>query len=101
MRPAVELKRTERATSKGKKAQDGVPSHILHKKHTIHAGQHGISPKDFPKNALAIVEKLHRAGYEAYIVGGCVRDLLLGKKPKDFDISTNARPEEVQKIFGR
>ena len=101
MRPAVELKRTERATSKGKKAQDGVPSHILHKKHTTYAGQYGISPKDFPKNALAIIEKLHRAGYEAYIVGGCVRDLLLGKKPKDFDISTNARPEEVQKIFGR
>ena len=49
MRPAVELKRTERATSKGKKAQDGVPSHILHKKHTSYAGQYGISPKDFPK----------------------------------------------------
>ncbi len=65
MRPAVELKRTERATSKGKKAQDGVPSHILHKKHTTYAGQYGISPKDFPKNALAIVEKLNRAGYEA------------------------------------
>lgn len=78
-----------------------MPAHILHKKHTVNAGQYGITPKNFPKNALSIVEKLHRAGYEAYIVGGCLRDLLLGKKAKDFDIATSARPEEIQKIFGR
>ena len=74
---------------------------MLHKKYTLNASHFDISPRAFPKHALTIVEKLQRAGFEAYIVGGCVRDLLLGRKPKDFDISTNARPEEVQKIFGR
>ncbi|GAB1651780.1 polynucleotide adenylyltransferase PcnB [Mannheimia haemolytica] len=78
-----------------------MPSHLLHKKFTVSAAQYGISPKDFPRNALSIVEKLQLAGFEAYIVGGCIRDLLLEKKPKDFDIATNARPEEIQRIFGR
>ncbi|RPE96523.1 poly(A) polymerase [Frederiksenia canicola] len=76
-------------------------SHIKHKKYSVSASQYGISPKDFPSNAIAIVNKLHKNGYEAYMVGGCVRDLLLGLKAKDFDIATNARPEEIQKIFGR
>lgn len=53
------------------------------------------------RNALIIVEKLQRHGYEAYIVGGCLRDLLLGQKPKDFDVATNARPEQIQAIFQR
>lgn len=47
------------------------------------------------------MNKLQRSGYEAYIVGGCLRDLLLYKKPKDFDIATNARPDEIKRIFGR
>ena len=53
------------------------------------------------RNALTVVEKLQCQGYEAYLVGGCLRDLLLGKTPKDFDVATNARPEQVQKIFQR
>lgn len=53
------------------------------------------------KNALFVVEKLQRQGFEAYVVGGCLRDLLLGKKPKDFDVATNARPEQVLAIFQR
>lgn len=48
-----------------------------------------------------IVRELNRAGYEAYIVGGAIRDLLLSKTPKDYDISTSATPEEVRKVFGR
>ena len=52
-----------------------------------------------PEEIKSIIEKLQKANYEAYIVGGCVRDLLLGKKPKDWDITTNARPKEIQKIF--
>lgn len=59
-----------------------MPSHLLHKKFTVSAAQYGISPKDFPKNALSIVDKLHLAGFEAYIVGGCIRDLLLEKNQK-------------------
>ncbi|OGY67413.1 MAG: hypothetical protein A3I24_00920 [Candidatus Harrisonbacteria bacterium RIFCSPLOWO2_02_FULL_41_13b] len=52
-----------------------------------------------PKEIQEILNKLEKAGFEAYVVGGCVRDLLFGKKPKDWDITTNAKPEEIQKIF--
>jgi len=52
-------------------------------------------------SSIEIIEALQKAGYEAYIVGGAVRDLLLGRSPKDFDISTSASPEEVRKVFGR
>ncbi|MFT6437185.1 MAG: poly(A) polymerase [Candidatus Azotimanducaceae bacterium] len=50
-------------------------------------------------NARKVVKRLQDSGYEAYLVGGCVRDLLLGKTPKDFDVSTNAHPEEVRDLF--
>jgi len=52
-----------------------------------------------PKEVNLILEKLIGKNYEAHVVGGCVRDLLLGKKPKDWDITTNAKPEEIKKIF--
>jgi len=52
-----------------------------------------------PKEVNLILEKLIGKNYEAYVVGGCVRDLLLDKKPKDWDITTNAKPEEIKKIF--
>ena len=48
---------------------------------------------------IGIIVKLQNAGYEAYIVGGAVRDLLLDRTPKDYDISTSATPEEVRKVF--
>ena len=51
--------------------------------------------------ALEVVQKLRGAGFQALWAGGCVRDLLLGKMPKDYDVATNARPEEVQRLFGR
>lgn len=54
---------------------------------------------DIPSGALSVLERLESAGYEAYIVGGCVRDLLLGKTPSDFDITTSARPEETETVF--
>ena len=54
-----------------------------------------------PKEVKGVLEKLHKVGFEAYVVGGCVRDLLLGKEPEDWDVATNATPEEVQKIFPR
>ena len=52
-----------------------------------------------PKEIKSVIEKLQKAGFEAYVVGGCVRDFLLGKEPKDWDVTTNAKPEEIQKIF--
>lgn len=61
--------------------------------------EHGISRKDISENALKVLYRLNKAGFEAYLVGGGVRDLLLNKQPKDFDIATNATPEEVRKLF--
>jgi poly(A) polymerase/tRNA nucleotidyltransferase (CCA-adding enzyme) len=52
-----------------------------------------------PKEVIEIVEKLKTAGFEAFIVGGCVRDILMGKKPKDWDIATSAKPHEIQELF--
>ncbi len=52
-----------------------------------------------PKEVKLVIEKLEKAGFEAYIVGGCVRDFLLEKDPNDWDITTNAKPEEIQKVF--
>ena len=51
--------------------------------------------------ALDITRQLRMAGFEALWAGGCVRDQLLGREPKDYDVATNARPEEVEKLFGR
>lgn len=52
-----------------------------------------------PKEAKEILQKLHDSGYEAYIVGGCVRDVLRGEKPRDWDVTTNAKPEEIIALF--
>lgn len=60
---------------------------------------HNIEISELDPNAIYITEKLKMAGFEAYIVGGSIRDLLLGKAPKDFDISTSAKPEDIKKIF--
>ena len=51
------------------------------------------------KRLCEIVEKLRAAGYEAYLAGGCVRDLLLGREPKDYDVATSATPDVVLEMF--
>jgi poly(A) polymerase len=61
--------------------------------------EHGISIDDVDKEAISIVHRLKEAGYDSYIVGGAVRDLLLKKKPKDFDIVSEAIPARIKKIF--
>ncbi|WP_085246939.1 polynucleotide adenylyltransferase PcnB [Gilliamella mensalis] len=66
---------------------------------SIPCNEHNISRKEISENALKVLHRLNKQGYEAYLVGGCIRDLILGKTPKDFDITTNATPEQVQKIF--
>ncbi len=58
-----------------------------------------IEPKNISPAARYVVEELQKAGFTAYVVGGCVRDLLLGHQPKDFDVATNATPEEVHEQF--
>ena len=61
--------------------------------------EHCISRKDIDQDALKVLYRLSDAGYTAYLVGGGVRDLLLGRAPKDFDVGTSARPNEVRKLF--
>jgi len=65
----------------------------------IPRSEHPISRKDIDREALKVMHRLRDAGYSAYLVGGAVRDLYLGKKPKDFDISTNARPGQLRTLF--
>lgn len=60
---------------------------------------HTISRQLFSDSALKVLYRLHNAGFEAYMVGGCLRDALLGKTPKDFDVATNATPEQVRDLF--
>ena len=67
----------------------------------IPASVHGIDPSLVDDRALSVVRTLQDAGYEAYVVGGAVRDLLLGLRPKDFDVATDATPEEVKALFRR
>ncbi len=55
--------------------------------------------KTIPKNVISVASQLKNSGFEAFLVGGCVRDWLLGKNPHDWDIATNAKPQEIQKIF--
>ncbi|GAD03818.1 poly(A) polymerase [Agarivorans albus MKT 106] len=65
----------------------------------IPRAEHNISRQDISENALKVLYRLHKSGYNAYLVGGGVRDLLLGKQPKDFDIATNATPEQIKALF--
>ena len=67
----------------------------------VPASEHGISPDRIDRNVRQILARLDGAGFEAYLVGGCVRDLLLGRAPKDFDVATAARPDEVRALFPR
>ena len=62
---------------------------------------HDINPELVSNNAVRVTQTLQQAGFKAFLVGGAVRDLLLGVKPKDFDIATNATPEEVKQLFRR
>jgi len=61
---------------------------------------HNVSRDDVSKSALKVLYRLNKSGYQAFLVGGCVRDALVGLHPKDFDVATNATPEEVRALFG-
>ncbi|HDV0903787.1 TPA: polynucleotide adenylyltransferase PcnB [Vibrio fluvialis] len=61
--------------------------------------EHNVSRQHISENALKVLYRLNGAGFEAYLVGGGVRDLLLGGKPKDFDVATNATPEQIRQLF--
>jgi len=82
------------STAKGKRAQFG-------KREEVGIAEHGIDPSLVDERALSVVRTLKSAGFEAYIVGGAVRDLMVGLRPKDFDVATNATPEQVKGLFRR
>ncbi len=83
---------------KSEGASPGVPRG---KRVEVPKSEHGIDPALVDERAAKVVSTLADAGYEAYIVGGAVRDLLLGLRPKDFDVATNATPEQVKSLFRR
>jgi poly(A) polymerase len=60
---------------------------------------HNLSRADIDDNALKVLYRLHNAGFKAHLVGGCVRDLLLSRHPKDFDVATDANPEQIKRLF--
>jgi len=84
-KPGPKLRRTGRA----------------HTPRIVGVDEHRIDPSLISRNAVKVTSTLQQAGYQAFIVGGAVRDLLLGIKPKDFDVATNATPEQVQELFRR
>ncbi len=72
----------------------------LHPRPRIYArAEHPISRKQISENALKVLYRLNKAGFRALLVGGSVRDLLLGRQPKDFDVATDALPEQVRELF--
>ena len=79
----------------------GKPASPLGKRVEIPASEHRINPDLLDDHAVRVVKTLTDGGFEAYIVGGAVRDLLLGLRPKDFDVATNATPEQVKGLFRR
>jgi len=91
----------DRLLGKGQKAEPEVPAIPLGARVEVPVETHGIDPKLLDDNAVRVVRTLKDAGHEAYIVGGAVRDLLVGLRPKDFDVATNATPEQVKALFRR
>ncbi|MEO6362174.1 MAG: polynucleotide adenylyltransferase PcnB [Caldimonas sp.] len=88
----------DRLLGKSNAASSGVPKG---KRVEVAKAEHGIDPTLVDERAVKVVSTLAEAGYEAYVVGGAVRDLLVGLRPKDFDVATNATPEQVKSLFRR
>src|SRR5881396_3733204 len=65
----------------------------------VERSDHPISRRSIPENVLKVLYRLHRSGYRAYLCGGSVRDLLMGRTPKDFDVATDAHPMEIRRLF--
>lgn len=77
-----------------KELKDDEPSPLV-----ISQDQHKIDPRRLSRNAVSVVNRLQDSGYSAYLVGGCIRDMLLEAQPKDFDVATSAKPEQVKRLF--
>jgi poly(A) polymerase len=77
----------------------GAPTTEIPPPKVLARPDHRLSRGFLSSEALKVLYRLHRSGYAAYLVGGSVRDIMLGKRPKDFDVATNARPQEIRRLF--
>ena len=99
---SVEPKSREKSREKSRhkdKRPRSASSHAASNATIISRGEHGISRKKIDAHALKVLYRLHKSGFQACLVGGAVRDLLLGVTPKDFDVATDATPEQVNRLF--
>src|SRR4029434_6550687 len=78
-----------------------IPGRTTREPKIYRADQHAVRREQVPRGAAMCAENVHEAGFKAVVVGGAVRDLLLGLTPKDFDIATSATPEQVKPLFRR
>ncbi len=85
----------------GKPAKKASAGSVLGKRVEVAKSEHQIELSLVDERAAKVVQTLIDGGHEAYIVGGAVRDLLLGLRPKDFDVATDATPEQVKALFRR
>ncbi|MET4696462.1 hypothetical protein [Endozoicomonas lisbonensis] len=68
-------------------------------RHVIPRDHHPVSRREISDNALKVLHRLTSNGYDAYLVGGCIRDIYFDLHPKDFDVATSATPEQVRRLF--
>jgi poly(A) polymerase len=94
-KPAKKAKRSAASQPRSESASSAARDKAV----ILSRGEHGISREHIDDHALKVLYRLHKAGFHACLVGGAVRDLLLGITPKDFDVATDATPEEVNKLF--
>lgn len=82
-----------------KKLFHATQSRLADARQVVSETDHRLDPKKISPNALKVIEKLQQGGFSAYLVGGGIRDLLLDQDPKDFDVATNATPEQTKRLF--
>ncbi len=97
--PAVAAAPYNRPVSRSTEPDLSAPDGAEESPRVLHRREHPISRTNIERNALKVLYRLHRAGFKSYVVGGGVRDLMLGRRPKDFDIGTNAHPGEIRRLF--
>ncbi|MGB0467378.1 MAG: polynucleotide adenylyltransferase PcnB [Pontibacterium sp.] len=85
----------------GKGRTESSPAAESQQHRIIPEAEHHINRQHLDDNAMKVVYRLIDGGYDGYLVGGCIRDLLTGQKPKDFDVATSAHPEEAHELFRR
>ncbi len=83
----------------GPETDDSTPVNDNAGATVIDRSDHSISRRRIPENVLKVLYRLHRSGYRAYLCGGSVRDLLMNRQPKDFDIATDAHPGDIRRLF--